>query len=42
MRVNGDAILREGDGAFVWGEGSELVLENLGEIRAEILVFDFE
>lgn len=39
--VNGET-LREGDGAFVFGQGAELVLANTGNIRAEILVFDFE
>ncbi|KZV84308.1 RmlC-like cupin [Exidia glandulosa HHB12029] len=42
VHVNGETELHEGDGAFVWGDGTELVLENTGDIRAEILVFDVE
>ncbi|EJD52209.1 pirin domain-protein domain-containing protein-containing protein [Auricularia subglabra TFB-10046 SS5] len=44
VRINGDVVLREGDGAFVWSDDGtgELALENIGEIRAELLVFDFE
>ena len=34
-------ILREGDGAYLAGKG-ELVVENVGESRAEVVVFELE
>lgn len=36
-------ILREGDGAYIFGEkGSELEVENVGDRVAEVLLFDVE
>jgi hypothetical protein len=44
VRLNGsdDAILTEGDGAFVRdvGEGDELGFESIGEEEAEVVVLD--
>ncbi|KAF9500025.1 RmlC-like cupin [Pleurotus eryngii] len=38
-----EVVLREGDGAYMLGEsGKELVIENLGDKVAEILLFDLE
>ena len=43
VSVNGQLELREGDGAFAWGKaGENLVIENVGEGQAEVLVFDIE
>ena len=43
VSVNGQLELREGDGAFTWGKaGENLVIENVGEGQAEVLVFDIE
>lgn len=45
IRLNGGAVLEEGDGAFVevtkGGEG-ELGFENVGEREAEVLMFEME
>lgn len=38
-----DVVLREGDGAYIFGEkGAELSVENVGDRVAEILLFDVE
>lgn len=38
-----DTVLREGDGAYISGEsGKQLVVENVGDIAAEILLFDLD
>lgn len=43
VRVNGGLVLREGDGAFaLGGSGDALELENIGDVPAEVLVFDLE
>ncbi len=43
ISVNGQLELKEGDGAFAWGKaGEKLVIENVGEGQAEVLVFDIE
>lgn len=43
VKVNDDLTLREGDGAFaLGGSGDTLQLENVGDIPAEVLVFDVE
>ena len=35
--------LREGDGAYIWGEaGKELTVENVGDRVGEVLLFDVE
>lgn len=42
VRVGGEAVLEEGDGAFVSGvdAGDELVVESIGEAEAEVVVLD--
>lgn len=43
VRVNGGLVLREGDGAFAMAEGGQVLeLENIGDRKAEVLVFDVE
>jgi redox-sensitive bicupin YhaK (pirin superfamily) len=38
-----EATLREGDGAYIWGEaGRELQVENVGGGTAEVLLFDLD
>ncbi|KAL5531680.1 hypothetical protein ACEPAG_4557 [Sanghuangporus baumii] len=38
-----EVVLREGDGAYVFGEkGKELLVENVGDKVAEVLLFDVE
>ena len=38
-----EVVLREGDGAYIFGEkGAELAVENVGDRVAEVLVFDVE
>ena len=34
--------MREGDGAYIFGEGQEIKVENVGDIGAEVLLFDLE
>jgi len=43
VKVNGGAILGEGDGMFAIGSGTEgeaIVLENVSDVKAEVLVFE--
>ena len=41
--LNGSTILKEGDAVFGSGtEGSEINIENTGNVQAEVLVFDVE
>ena len=37
-----EQVLREGDGAYIFGEGQEIKVENVGDIGAEVLLFDLE
>lgn len=38
-----EIVLREGDGAYIFGEkGKELIIENVGDKVAEVLLFDVE
>lgn len=38
-----EVVLREGDGAFVWGKvGGEVKVENVGEGVAEVLLFEMD
>lgn len=38
-----DAVLREGDGAYIVGEpGKEMSVENVGDVNAEVLLFDVD
>lgn len=42
IRVEGETVLEEGDGAFVdgWNAGDELRIESIGEGEAEVVVLD--
>ncbi|EEB99953.1 hypothetical protein MPER_00233, partial [Moniliophthora perniciosa FA553] len=41
VKVGGKEALREGDGAYMMQEvGSEMVVENVGERIAEVILFD--
>ena len=43
VKVNGGAVLGEGDGMFAVGSGAEgegIVLENVGHVNAEVLIFE--
>lgn len=44
IRIGGNVVLEEGDGAFITSDqiNSELLIENLGNINAEFLLFDLE
>ena len=43
VRLNGGLELGEGDGAFAMAKGGEtLEVENIGDGKAEVLVFDLE
>jgi len=44
IRLNGNLVLEEGDGAFINCEKSsdELFIENIGQVNAEFLLFDQE
>jgi len=46
VRVSGadgvEQVLREGDGAYISGEGQEIKVENVGDVTAEVLLFDLE
>jgi hypothetical protein len=35
-------VLREGDGAYISGEGKQIKVENVGDTSAEVLLFDLE
>ena len=37
-----EQVLREGDGAYIFGEGQEIKVENVGDIGADVLLFDLE
>jgi len=43
VKINGGLELAEGDGVFALGkEGDKLEVENVGDVPAEVLVFDVE
>lgn len=43
VKVNGDVFLSEGDGSFAQGpDGEAITIENIGDIDAEVLVFDLD
>lgn len=43
VKINGGLELKEGDGAFAMGKsGDKLEIENIGDVPAELIVFDIE
>ena len=42
IRVEGETVLEEGDGAFVegWNAGDEVKVESIGDGEAEVVVLD--
>ena len=44
IRIGGNVILKEGDGAFINADkpNGELMIENIGNLNAEFLLFDLE
>jgi quercetin 2,3-dioxygenase len=44
IRLNGDRVLQEGDGAFIQSDpsNSQLTIENIGSTNAEFLLFDLD
>jgi quercetin 2,3-dioxygenase len=37
-----EEVLREGDGAYIFGENKQIKVENVGNNAAEVLLFDLE
>lgn len=43
VKINGGLELKEGDGSFAMGKsGDKLEIENIGDVPAELIVFDIE